>query len=292
MLVTRFIRPSLILCAIAIGASGCGGDSTPTGPDPGFSCPAPVSGKITMCGQITDIASGASLQATGATGAACDPTPTADGPCSVAIQFYDALAFAADPVGATPIAPASLYVDDLGRYRAEDLTLPTSGYLAVSVEDAVGTADRHRVTAVVTPITVDSSQMLRAFVTRRQTDTAWSTSAGLVGSTFADTGVIAAIFRYQGVGRSGVTITASDTTRPADDYYFTDAGQTRSAVDSAGPTGTSGGVLFLNSGLVQHSGTGGEPAGCHWPSTAAASIAGVVLVLIMDARAAGGALCP
>ena len=283
---------ALMLCGLALVALGCGGSGSPTSPGTAFNCTTPAAGKVTVCGQITDVQSGDSLQAAGATGAPCDSTPSADGPCSVQIQFYDPVAFASNPATATPVMPAHLYVDDRGHYRAEDLTPPAGGYLAVALDDAGGTSDRHRLTAVVTSVVAGTSQMLRAFVTRRQTDTAWTTSAGLSGSTFADRGVIAAIFRYQGLGRAGVTITRNGTTAPADDYYFVDAGQTRSAVDSAGPTGASGGVLLLNSGLVQHSGTGGEPSSCQWPSRTAASIPGVVFVQLMDAQTGAGAPCP
>ena len=283
---------ALMLCGLALIAIGCGGSDSPTSPGGAFSCPTPASGKVTVCGQISDIETGDSLQAVGATGAPCDSTPSADGPCSIQIQFYDPVAFATNPATATPVVPTRLYVDDRGRFRGEDLTPPAGGYLAVALDDAGGTSDRHRLTAVVTSVVAGTSQMLRAYVTRRQTDTAWTASAGLSGSTFADRGVIAAIFRYQGVGRAGVTITRSGSAVPADDYYFVDAGQTLSAVDSAGPTGASGGVLLLNSGLVQHGGTGGEPSSCQWPSRPAASIPGVVFVLLMDAQTGAGASCP
>lgn len=283
---------ALMLCGLALVAIGCGGSESPTSPGTAFSCPSPAGGTITVCGQIADVENDDSLQAAGATGAPCVSTPSADGPCSVQIQFYDAVAFAANPATATPIAPATLYVDDRGRFRAEDLTPPALGFLAIALDDAVGTTDRHRLTEVVTPVVVGAVHAVRAYVTRRQTDTAWTASAGLSGSTFADLGVIAAIFRYQGVGRAGVTITRNGTTAPADDYYVVDAGQTRSAVNSAGPTGASGGVLLLNSGLVEHSGTGGEPSSCQWPSRLAASIPGVVLVQLMDAQTGVGASCP
>lgn len=288
----RHRRVALLLGGLALVALGCGGSDSPTSPGTAFTCPTPAAGKVTVCGQITDVQSGDSLQAAGATGAQCGSTPSAAGPCSVQLQFYDAVEFAANPATATPVAPADLYVDDLGRYRAEDLTPPAGGYLAVALDDAVGTSDRHRLTAVVTPAVAGASQLLRAFVTRRQTDTAWTASAGLAGSTFADRGVLAAIFRYQGIGRAGVTITRNGTAAPADDYYFADAGQTLSAVDSAGPTGTSGGVLLLNSGLVEHSGTGGEPSACQWPSRPAAAIPGVVFVQLLNAQTADGATCP
>ena len=288
----RSASVALALCSLALVATGCGGSGSPTSPGTGFSCPTPAGGTVTVCGQISDVETGDTLQAAGATGAPCDSTPSADGPCSIQIQFYDATAFAANPATATPVVPTHLYMDDLGRYRAEDLTPPAGGYLAVALDDAGGTSDRHRLTAVVTPVVAGTSQMLRAFVTRRQTDTAWTTSAGLSGSTFADRGVIAAIFRYQEIGRAGVTITRNGTTVPADDYYFVDAGQTLSTADSAGPTGASGAVLLLNSGLVQHSGTGGEPTSCQWPSRPAASIPGVVFVQLMDAQTGVGASCP
>ena len=281
-----------ILCGLALVSLGCGGSESPTSPGTAFNCPTPAAGKFTVCGQITDVENGDSLQAAGASGTPCGSTPSDAGPCSVQLQFYDAVAFAADPATATPVVPTHLYLDDLGRYRAEDLTPPAGGYLAITVDDAVGTGARHRRTAVVTPAVAGTSQTLRAFVTRRQTDTAWTTSAGLSGSTFADRGVIAAIFRYQGLGRAGVTITRNGTTASADDYYFVDAGQTLSAADSTGVTGASGGVLLLNSGLVQHSGSGGEPSSCQWPSRPAASIPGVVLVQFMDAQTDVGASCP
>lgn len=288
----RFNGATMILCALALVASGCGGDGPSTSTGGPIDCPNPASGKITVCGQINDVENDAPLEATSATGAECDSTPAADGPCSIQIQFYDAADFAANPAAATPIAPAHLYVDDHGRYRAEDLTPPAGGYVAIAVDDAVGTTDRHRTTSVVTSVAVGTFQVLRAYVTRAQTDTAWTASAGLAGPTFADRGVIAAIFRYQGVGRAGVTITRSGAPAPADDYYFLDAGQTRSAVDSSGPTGASGGALLLNSGLVQHSGTGGEPGSCQWPSRPAASIPGVVFVQLIDAETGAGAPCP
>lgn len=283
---------TLMLCGIALVATGCGGGGSPTSPGTAFNCPTPASGKITVCGQIVDVENDDSVQAGGATGTPCGPTPSADGPCSVQMQFYDPVAFAANPATATPIAPATLYVDDRGRFRAEDLTPPAGGYLAVAVGDAVGTTDRHRLTAVVTSVTAGTSQVLLAFVTRIPTDAAWTASAGLSASTFAQRGVIAAIFRYQGVGRAGVTITRSGAAAPADDYYFVDAGQTRTTIDSAGPTGASGGVLLLNSGLAFHSGTGGEPGSCQWPSRPAAAIPGVVLVQLMEAQTGAGALCP
>jgi len=141
-----FLCTTMILCGTALATSACGGDDSPTSPGTDFSCPTPAGGKITVCGQIADVENDDSLQAAGATGAPCDPTPSANGPCSVQINFYDAAAFAANPAAATPIAPATLYLDDRGRFRAEDLTPPAGVSLAIALDDAVGTTDRHRLT--------------------------------------------------------------------------------------------------------------------------------------------------
>lgn len=257
-------------------------------------CPAAAMGKVTVCGRLADIETDAFLEAPAATGAACPGSATADGPCSVSIRFYDALDFASNPAGATPIVPESLYVDDCGRYRATNLTPPSLGYLAAAVDDASGTSDRHRLTAVA-EATANAADLaaLRTFVTRIETDTAWSTGAGLAGPSFADLGVVAAVFRWRELGRAGVQITRNGSASTADDYYFSDASAARSTV-AAGQavTGTNGGALFLGSSLVDHSGTGGEPPACQWPSRLVASIPGVVFVTLLDAETGAGAACP
>jgi len=74
------------------GGGGCGASIT---------CPPPALGKQTICGQLYDIATHESFEATGATGARCAAGATS-GPCALAIRAYDAVAFAMNPAGATP----------------------------------------------------------------------------------------------------------------------------------------------------------------------------------------------
>ena len=132
------------------------------------------------------------------------------------------------------------------------------------------------------------------FAVRNETDTAWSTSAGLVGPTFADRGVVAMNFRYQGTGRPGVTITRNGSTQIADDHYFSDAGPARTTVDPGLlVTGTNGTALLLNSPLENHSGQGGEPTGCEWQLGVAVATSGVVLWFANDAVVvATSSTCP
>ena len=204
--------------------------------------------------------------------------------------------FAGNPAGATPIAPASLVVDDCGRFRATDLEPPSLGFAAVTVDDAMGTTDRHRLTTIAAlegAPDPETNRSLRAYVTRSATDVAWSTGAGLVGPTFADRGVIVANFRYQGAGHAGVTIIRNGMASAPDDHYFSDVDASRTTIDpGASATGTNGTALFLGSSLVEHSGQGGQPVGCQWPSSLAAATAGVVFFVPMDAETNTGLPCP
>lgn len=264
-------------CAAAFPTGGCP-DSTP--------------GNFTICGRIADAQTDVFFEAAGATGAACPGTPTAAGPCSVAIRFYDALDFAGNPSGAVPIVPGSLVVDDCGRFRATEVDSGALNFLAVVTDDAIGTTDRHRRSSAHVAA---STSTLRTYVVRNETDIAWSTSAGLSGPTFADRGVVAMNFRHQGTGRAGVTIMRNGSTQLADDHYFSDAGPTRTTVDPGLlVTGTNGTGLLLNSPLQNHGGQGGEPGGCEWQSGVAVATSGVVLWFTNDAVVTGTSttLCP
>ena len=259
---------------------------------PAGGCPDSSPGNFSICGRIADAQTDAFFEAAGATGAACPGTPTTDGPCSVGIRFYDALDFAGNPSGAVPIVPGSLVVDDCGRFRATEVAPGGLSFVAVVTDDAIGTTDRHRRSSANVAA---STSKLRTYVVRNETDTAWSTSAGLVGPTFVDRGVVAMDFRYQGAGRAGVTVTRNGSTQIADDYYFSDGGPMRTTVDPGLlVTGTNGTGLILNSTLQNHSGQGGEPTGCEWQLGVAVATSGVVLWFASEAVVTGSstALCP
>lgn len=246
--------------------------------DAPVTCPSAAVGKVTVCGRLYDVETDAEIRAA---------TP-------LALSFYDALDFAANPAGATSLAVQALQIDDCGRYVAENIALPGNGFLGLIVDDAVAAPDDHRATAAA--IAVSSGQVhasQRAYVIRRSTDVQWSVDVGFGANTFVDRGVLMAIFFYGTAPVAGVTVTSDGLVRAADDYYFSDADPAlRSTVVTGGPTQANGAALLLNSSLVQHSGQGAEPLGCVWPSNIGASVPGVLWVLPRVAQLSGGGECP
>lgn len=267
-----------------------------------ISCASPASGRASLCGRIYDTETDLPIvDPMTAGGAPCDPVnPTATGPCSLELQFYDALDFAQNPMSAMPLPPeGGVYLDDCGRYRGHNMPRATFGFIGVTVDDADGTADRHVLTGVATSNAIASpGNRFRAYVTRNETNTAWTAAAGIGSPSFAERGMLAIIFHYKGMPRSGVTVRRNGNNVPAgEDFYFADTGIARTMIDTVGSpndvTGPNGTVVVINSPTpISHDGVGGEPAGCIWPANLAASIAGVSFVQIKEAELAGGAACP
>ncbi|MCX5748580.1 MAG: hypothetical protein NT062_39530, partial [Proteobacteria bacterium] len=84
-----------VITCIGTGGGGC--DAT-------FACPAPTDATTqTICGQLFDLESGSKFRAPGAMGTPCSASTT-DGPCSLAIAAYDALAFGSNPQTAPKLA--------------------------------------------------------------------------------------------------------------------------------------------------------------------------------------------
>lgn len=280
------------------GVVTCVGTGTQTGCNRPIACPAPAAGRITICGQLYDAETDQPIVAAGATGAMCTGAPTADGPCSLRVRFFDAVEFSMNPATAVERIPAGgLVVDDCGRYRGSDLPMATFSFMGVAVDDAVGTTARHRLTGVA--IGNDDAlpaRDFRAYATRITTDQAWSTSAGLSGASFATRGVYAAVFRYRDMPVSGVTATRTGGTLPSDDYYFSDTNAMRTTVDPArATTGNNGTVLITDSvgaGVTDHAGMGAEPSGCQWPTNLAAAIPTVVFMQLKPAEQTAGVACP
>lgn len=279
-----------VITCVGTGETGC---NSP------IACPAPSAGRITICGRLYDTQTGAPIEDAGATGAVCPGTPTADGPCSLKMQFFDAVEFAGNPTGATPQTPAGgLTIDTCGRFRASDLPEASLGFMGVAVDDANGTADRHKLTGVALA-NGDAlpARNVSAYATRNETDTTWTSGAALAGQSFATRGALLMVFRHRGEGVADVTARRGNQAVPNDDYYFTDASTlTRNNVDTAtgrNKTGMNGAVLVLDAthAVSSYDGVGGEPATCQWPSNLAAAVLGVVFVQHKDA-VQGGALCP
>jgi hypothetical protein len=259
-------------------------------------CPAPTTDKVTLCGRIYDTESDDVVEASNPTRQACTGT-TASGPCSLRVRYFDALDFAMNPTGAQPIVPPESVVDDCGRFRAQNMTRATFGWIGIAVDDAptVTPAEPHRLTSVsfANAEAVGNTQM-RAYTTRVATDQRWTTTAGLTGMTFAQRGVLLKVFLYHDQPVAGVRILRNGSMIPADDFYFSDVGPTRSTIDPAqSATGANGSVLMINGPTpIELSGTGAEPAGCQWPANLGASVAGVISVDRREAETSSGSACP
>lgn len=259
-------------------------------------CMAPSADHLTLCGRIYDTETDQVIAAPDATGAPCNPgAPTATGPCSLKVQFYDALAFQMNPTGATPLSPESLVVDDCGRYAVKNLPATGFGFVGGAVDDAMGVTDTRVLTGVATEDALAKpARGFRLYATRKTTDTAWTSSAGLAGESYATRGVLAMVFRHRGLPVAGVAARRGGNVIPADDNYFDDPAPGRAHVlPTLTMTGANGTALVINSDqLANHDGTGAEPSGCRWPARLAATIRGVVFVQIKDAESTSGGPCP
>lgn len=283
---------------------GVGGATSCTSPP---ACPTPDGSKVAVCGFIYNVEDGTQMIAEGATGAACDPTnPTDDGPCALNIAFFDPLAFAADPTGTPPLATDAISIDDCGRFVGDNITRPFNGFMAVGLGNADGDTivlfdeapnpitqhvDLFHLTGIAFPVDPgDKRGTEHAMVVRKTTDAMWSTGDPIgTGQTFVEKGAYMPVFRHGDALVAGVTITVGGVTKPADDWYFADAdtGENRTTVQDRASSGPNGAGLLINSGLTMHSGTGGEPEGCEWPSDLAASIPGVLFFSNREAHLEG-----
>ncbi len=247
-----------------------------------IACPAPAAAQAAICGRIVDLASGDPVEAADPTTAPCG-APVTSGPCGLALRAYDALDFAVSPSGAIPTATEVL-VDDCGRFRVV-VPVPMSNAVALAVDDA-GAAAGHALSAAFLPVKPGAALRTTAYAVDGSSDAAWSASAGLSGQTFSELGAFLPLFvdsRTQD-RVAGVTITVNGATDAEHDWYFADAGATLVSLQpSLAATGADGAGILTGSSLGPHSGTGGEPAGCTWPSVVAASLAGAYVVLEIGA---------
>jgi len=254
--------PGVILC------KGTGGGTC----DSELTCPQADASKVSVCGRLYDVETDEQLRAAAPNVADCLSGGAADGPCEMKITFYDALEFAGNPSGATPIVPQDFLLDDCGRFRAHNLQRPSLGFLGIGVDDDDGSPDVHRLTGVAFPVvSAETRNRQKTYVVREATNQAWSDDAGL-GTSFVDQGAFMTVFHGAGdVPVEGVQITEMGSVEAGNDYYFSDTDpNTRSTIDlTKNSTGVNGAGIKLNSALVEHSGTGG---GCTWESALAASI--------------------
>jgi len=261
------------------GVSVCVGNA-PLGCAGPLACPTPSTGKVSVCGRLVDLETRERIVGVDASGAPCGD-PTEDGPCSLQIELFDALAFAANP-NAEPLTADLISIDDCGRYKAVNVELPFSGFIGVAVDNAQASSDRYTRTGIA--FLGESGRQrtgLDAYATLQSSVDSWTTTADppFAPTTFAEKGVYVALFMHAGEPVEGIQVTANGSTHPGDAYYFSDEDQRLTSVDSSmTATGPNGAALLVDSPLGQHSGLGGEVDGCQWESALATAIPSVVFV--------------
>jgi len=276
---------------------GTGGKNTPCTST--LKCPAPASGKQTICGQLYNIEDNTKFADAGADGTPCGSTPSASGPCALAIHPYDALLYGHDQT-IPPLDSSGTYIDNCGRYQVKDITQPSTPFIGLGIDDAVGSNGPNGVTnttGVATTASADTKTVgLEAWVAPKSTTDMWTASMGPPVSG----GIYVAIFRKNkcitqpddtimclGDGEEfedqpGVKITLSGSTLPNNDYYFMSSQATHQTIDpNATVTGVNGTGLLTGASvdnLTNYSGTGGiaDTTTCKWENHAAASLPNIV----------------
>jgi hypothetical protein len=251
-----------------IGGGGC---------ESNLPCPNESSGgKHTICGRIFDVQTGLALTAAVPNQGECGAGGADDIACELSVRFVDALVFAGD-ITAGALTSDPVYLDDCGRFRAQNVAHPGTGAIGVAVDDE-GANDNHVLTGVA--LLVTSGQFvngLDAYSCTVATEQDWSDDVGV--SSLLDQGVFVAQFLYDDAPAAGVTITAGGSPAPASDYYWDDVDPTmRTSVSTTQSVSGPNGLAMITdfAGLPQFSGQGGIPATCEWTSAQAGAVPGVL----------------
>ncbi len=276
------------------------GVTTCIGTGAGFACALPEAGKQTICGQLYDLATNQPFAAPGADCVPCTAT-TAAGPCSIGIRAYDAISFATNPQTATPLVTGEVVIDDCGRYKVPDITVPTGPFIGLGIDDADGTkqgpAGSTNAVGVATPkLAGTATKDFEGFIVTQATTEAWEASGGppLAG------GLYVPIFRAMRAGltnQAGVTVTRDGAMIAADDHYFSAGQAGRTTIDpTASATGANGTAVVTNAavadGLAYSADPGPLPAECAWDKRAGASLPFIVFVQVFRPTSASGQTCP
>lgn len=258
-----------------------------------LACPQPVgTTKLTICGQIYDIETGAKFEAPGDGCQKCD-TPTTSGPCALTILAFDALQYGMDQTkGNIPIAPTDLHIDTCGRYRVANIeTNGTGPFIGLGFTEAGKAPQRPLAELTVTATTgVATSKpstrvvdKFEAWIAKPSTVMGWQSSGG---PPLAN-GIYVALFKKHKLGNGptdvpqpGATLTKSGNTIPAQDYYFAATQTTVTTIDPAATATGANGIGFLTGTSVTDSlvyaGNGGLGPNCRWEPHAAANLANIV----------------
>ena len=267
--------------------TGTGGCSAP------IACPPPAAGKQTICGQLFNFENNQPFAAASAEGARCQ-APAASGPCSLGIRAYDAIAFGMNPATAQPLAVGDTYIDDCGRYRLTDITLPPGPFIGLGIDDAMqGPAGTTNTVGVATPkVAGTATRNFEAFIAAKSTTDQWTTSGGPPMSG----GIYAMVFRAGKSGtanRAGVMRTGGSAA--VDEVYFQAAQTTRTTVDaSATATGANGTALVTNASVndgLAYSGSGGLPPECQYSTHAGVSLPFILFIQVLRPTDRAGMTC-
>jgi hypothetical protein len=253
-----------------------------------LTCPVQPAGKSCIAGQLTSARSGAPLRAFINGQQACGGGAIG-GPCDLNLTVFDALEFAGNPAGSTPLTGTEKTVDGCGRFRVAGITPPASGFAAIVADDADPglESDLHPPAAVMHALGANAQvDGVNVVAATHDTVDFWTQSAGspFGASSFVDVGVVLLQFSAGATPRAGVTVTLNASSVPTKDYYFSDAAPSaRVHVDATlTATGADGAALVANGGSANYSGAGAEPQGCTWPSPLAMSVPGVLVFVPID----------
>lgn len=269
------------------------GITTCIGAGVGFACEQPAQGKQTICGQLHDLETGMPFTDGRATCTPCTAT-TATGVCSLGLRAVDAVKFAQNPQdpGAV-LTTGPLYLDDCGRFKIPDITLPTNPFVGIGIDDAApamaGPAGTTNAIGMATPAVANQAlKDFEAFIAPKATTDLWAANGPPVSG-----GIFVAIFRAMRTGQAnqaGVTILKGPTPIPDDDFYF--AGAARTTIDAAASaTSANGTALVTNAQLEGYIGAGGLPAECAYEGHAGVSIPNVLFIQIFRPTDASGQTC-
>ncbi len=268
-----------------------------------ITCKNPDAGKVTICGQLVNAQDSLKIES-GGTGGKCDPdAPTTDGPCSIKLQFFDALQFAGNPSGAPELVPDELIVNDCGAYMGHNIPTPMLGFLAVAGDDHPSSgvdiwARSGAATAVVSGQRITGQN---SYIVATSTDALWTANAGdpFSGQSFWQRGAYFPVFLGPDTSTTdpgdlapveGVTVLVSGSVVVGSDYYFTDTDPLLRTTpsDTQAATGVNGSAIVVDSDLVNHGGQGAEPTdtavgqegvACVWPEDLGAALPEVYFAL-------------
>ena len=276
------------------GVTTCYG--TATGCGTRLACGTADPGRVSVCGQLYDLATDAPIQVDGTLSRRCDdPEAIQEGPCLLDIKFYDALQFAANP-NTTPLTYDELFVDECGRFKATNIVRPSLGFLGIGIDDETGAPDTYRRTGTAFPVSSGQARNgEEVYVVETSDEQAWSSQAGLTaGNGFFEQGAFMVVYYDGDTPVEGVTITEAGNTEPANDFYFSDtSATTRTMIDpDLTATGINGAGIKTMSSLAEHSGTGGERDGCTWSTAQGAAIPTVIFFTTRHLEITAGMECP